>query len=142
MGKRHSVYSQNLLELREKEKQIQKDLEKGIHCVNPNMTLDGYFSEWLSVKKGIRDSTASVYNKLYKIYFCFGYTAFLSDVRYARHLGEVQWLSKIATEEREYGYTLEHYIEEFKRNKINFDGKNIPIFIDTIEQIKNKLGIK
>ena len=89
-----------------------------------------------SIKKVLK------YKKLYKIYFSFGYTAFLSDVRYARHLGEVQWLSKIATEEREYGYTLEHYIEEFKRNKINFDGKNIPIFIDTIEQIKNKLGIK
>ena len=89
-----------------------------------------------SIKKVLK------YKKLYKIYFCFGYKAFLSDVRYARHLGEVQWLSKIATEEREYGYTLEHYVEEFKRNNINFDGKNIPIFIDTIEQIKNKLGIK
>lgn len=82
------------------------------------------------------------YNKLYKIYFCFGYTAFLENVRYARHLGEVQWYAKIATEEREYGYTLEHYIKEFKRNKINFDGKTIPIFIDTFEQVKRKLHIK
>lgn len=68
MGKRHSAYAKNLIELREKEKQILKDLEKGIYCVNPNMTLDDYFSEWLSVKKGIRDSTASVYNNLYKIH--------------------------------------------------------------------------
>ena len=89
-----------------------------------------------SIKKVLK------YKKLYKIYFCFGYTAFLSDIRYARHLGEVQWLSKIATEEREYGYTLEHYIEEFKRNRINFDGKNIPIFIDTLEQVRKRLGIK
>lgn len=88
-----------------------------------------------SIKKVLK------YKKLYKIYFNFGYTAFLSDVRYARHLGEVQWLSKIATEERRYGYTLEHYIEEFKRNRINFDGKNIPIFIDTFEQVRKNLGL-
>lgn len=89
-----------------------------------------------SIKKVLK------YKKLYKIYFNFGYTAFLANVRYARHLGEVQWLSKIATEEQKYKYTLEHYIEEFKRNKINFDGKNIPIFIDTYEQIRKTFGIE
>lgn len=66
MGKRHSAYAKNLIELREKEKQIQKDLEKGIYCGNPNITLNDYFSEWISVKKGVRDNTASVYNILYR----------------------------------------------------------------------------
>lgn len=88
-----------------------------------------------SIKKVLK------YNKLYKIYFCFGYTAFLEEVRYARNLGETKWLAKIATDEREYGFNREHYIEEFKRNKINFDGYNMPIFIDTFEQVKRKLHI-
>ena len=41
-----------------------------------------------------------------------------------------------ANEEKENGYDLKHYIEEFKKNKIAFDGKNIPEFIDTIEDVK------
>lgn len=88
-----------------------------------------------SIKKVLK------YKKLYKIYFCFGYTAFLKEVRYARSLGETKWLAKIATDERENGFNREHYIEEFKRNKINFDGYNMPIFIDTFEQVKRKLHI-
>lgn len=43
---------------------------------------------------------------------------------------------KIANEEKTNGYDLKHYIEEFKKNKIAFDGKNIPEFIDTIEDVK------
>ena len=48
------------------------------------------------------------------------------------------WLSKIATDEKANGYDLAHYIEEFKQNKIAFDGKTIPEFIDTIEQVEKR----
>ena len=82
-----------------------------------------------SIKKVLK------YGHLYKIFFCFGYTAFGEETRYARRIGEVKWYSKIATEEREYNYSLEYYIEDFKRNRIYFDGKNIPIFIDKIEDV-------
>lgn len=87
-----------------------------------------------SIKKVLK------YSKLYKIYFCFGYTAFGEEYRYARKIEEIKWYSRIATEERENKYGLEYYIEEFKRNEIYFDGKNIPIFIDTIEDVQKKLN--
>ena len=76
--------------------------------------------------------------KIYNITFNDGYTAFLSKTRKARTIGEVVWLSKIATDEKANGYDLAHYIEEFKQNKIAFDGKNIPEFIDTIEQVETR----
>jgi len=82
-----------------------------------------------SIKKVLK------YGKLYKIFFCFGYTAFGQETRYARRIAEVKWYSRVATEERENHYTIDYYIEGFKRNNIYFDGKTIPIFIDTIEDV-------
>ena len=73
---------------------------------------------------------------IYIIEFADGYTAFTQKIRKARRIGELQWYLKIANEEKENGYDLKHYIEEFKKNKIAFDGKNIPEFIDTIEDVK------
>ncbi len=90
--------------------------------------------------KGYEKSIKSVIKegKEYVITFNEGYTAFLSKTRKARTIGEVVWLSKIATEEKEKGYDLAHYIEEFKQNKIAFDGKTIPEYIDTIEQVEKR----
>ena len=90
--------------------------------------------------KGYEKSIKSVIKegKEYVITFNDGYTAFLSNVRKARTIGEVVWLSKIATEEKEKGYDLAHYIKEFKENKIAFDGKTIPEYIDTIEQVEKR----
>lgn len=80
-----------------------------------------------------RDSLKKVLKqgKLFKIFFCFGYTAFGQEVRYARSKTEVQWYSRVATEERELGKTYNDYIQEFIRNNIDFDGKTIPVFINT-----------
>lgn len=83
-----------------------------------------------SIKKVIKEG------KEYVITFNEGYTAFLSNVRKARTIGEVVWLSRIATDEKANGYDLKHYIEEFKQNNIAFDGKTIPEYIDTIEQVE------
>ena len=82
-----------------------------------------------SIKKVLK------YCRLYKIFFSFGYTAFGEETRYARRISEVKWYSRVATEERENGYNIEHYIEGFKRDNIYFDGKTIPIFIDTIDDV-------
>lgn len=68
---------------------------------------------------------------IYIIEFADGYTAFTEKTRKARRIGELQWYSKIATEEKTNGYDLNHYIEEFKQNNIVFNGKDIPEFIDT-----------
>ena len=81
-----------------------------------------------------RDSIKKVLKQenLYKIFFCFGYTAFGQSVRYARNKSEVKWYSRVATEEREFGKTYEDYIQEFIKNKIKFDGETIPTFIDSL----------
>lgn len=95
-----------------------------------------YEEKWkYSIKRVLK------YKKLYKIYFCFGYTAFGEEFRYAETIAGVKWYSKIATLERENHYSLEHYIEEFKRNDIYFDGKTIPPLIYTVEQAKKKLDL-
>lgn len=79
-----------------------------------------------SIKKVLK------YKNLYKIFFSEGYTAFGQNIRYARNKGEAIWYSIIATDEKELNKTYYDYIEEFKRNNIDFDGKHIPIFINTI----------
>ncbi len=72
--------------------------------------------------------------KLYKIFFNFGYTAFGQEIRYARNKTEVQWYSRVATDERELGKTYNDYIQEFIRNNIDFDGQTIPTFINIKKQ--------
>ena len=83
-----------------------------------------------AIKRVTKDGT------IYIIEFADGYTAFTQKIRKARRIGELQWYLKIANEEKANGYDLKHYIEEFKKNKIAFDGKNIPEFIDTEKQVK------
>lgn len=91
-----------------------------------------------------KDSIEKVlkYKGLYKVYFCLGYTAFCEKVRYARRMSEAIWYAKIATEEKKYGYTLDYYIKDFTKNHIYFDGKSVPIFIDTIEDVQKRLNNK
>lgn len=98
--------------------------------------LDRCFSKVKGYEKSIKSVIKE--GKIYTITFNTGYTAFLSNVRKARTIGEVVWLSKIATDEKANGYDLAHYIKEFKENKIAFDGKTIPEFIDTIEQVEKR----
>ena len=75
---------------------------------------------------------------MYYITFADGYTAFCQKQRKARKLTEVLWYSKIAKEEKEQNKTLADYIEEFKTNNIDFDGKTIPEFIDKKENAKTQ----
>ena len=117
---------------------------KELNEKNANLTKEDVTQEMIdrcySKVKGYEKSIKSVVKegKIYNITFNDGYTAFLSKTRKARTIGEVVWLSKIATDEKANGYDLAHYIEEFKQNKIAFDGKTIPEFIDTIEQVEKR----
>lgn len=85
-----------------------------------------------SIKKVTKEGT------IYVIEFAEGYSAFTEKTRKARRIGELQWYSKIATEEKNNGYDLKHYIEEFKQNNIVFNGKDIPEFIDTKKDLAKK----
>lgn len=60
-GKRCTVYGLTLKELREKEKQIEKDLEDGIDNSRRNITLNQLFQEYLELKTDLRESTRCNY---------------------------------------------------------------------------------
>lgn len=60
-GKRYTVYGLTLKELREKEKQIEKDLEDGIDNSRRNITLNQLFQEYLELKTDLRESTRCNY---------------------------------------------------------------------------------
>lgn len=93
-----------------------------------------YDEKWkYSVKKVLK------YKNLYKVYFCFGYTAFGQEFRYAETIAGVKWYSKIATLERENNYGFEYWKNWLNNNNIVWNGKDIPIFIYTEEQVKKKL---
>lgn len=74
--------------------------------------------------------------RLYQVELADGYTAFLENTRLARRVPEIGFIARIAKEEKEGNKTLNDYIKEFKQNGISFDGKTIPQFIDTIEDVK------
>ena len=56
-GNRKYVYAPTLKELREKEQQIRRDLEDGIDTAAGEMTLGELLDLYLTLKKGLRDST-------------------------------------------------------------------------------------
>ena len=60
-GKRNTIYSLDLVELREKEKRIQRDLEDGIDSRGGEMALDDLFQMYMSTKTNIRETTKSNY---------------------------------------------------------------------------------
>lgn len=53
-GKRNTVYSLDLVGLREKEKQIQRDLEDGISTKGGDITLNQLFEIYMETKSNIR----------------------------------------------------------------------------------------
>lgn len=65
-GQRYSVYGINNKEIEQKERELRKTIEAGLYTKNRNITLDGYFEEWL---EGKRNSTKGNTLKSYKAYY-------------------------------------------------------------------------
>ena len=65
-GRRYSVYGINNKEIEQKERELRKTIEAGLYTKNRNITLDGYFEEWL---EGKRNSTKGNTLKSYKAYY-------------------------------------------------------------------------
>lgn len=65
-GQRYSVYGKNNKEIEQKERELRKTIEAGLYTKNRNITLDGYFEEWL---KGKRNATKGNTLKTYKSYY-------------------------------------------------------------------------
>ena len=64
-GKRHVVYAKTLEELREKEKEIEKNKIDGLKAEARYIVLDELFSLWKQLKRGIKDNTFQNYIYLY-----------------------------------------------------------------------------
>lgn len=65
-GKRNTVYAVSLVELREQEQQIQKDLQDGIDSRGGNLTLNQLFKLFMSTKNNIKDSTKCNYESYWR----------------------------------------------------------------------------
>lgn len=70
LGKNKVVYSWELVELREKEKQIKKDLEDGINNTASKMTLNELFDLYIGLKnkEKFRDTTKDNYMSMWDLH--------------------------------------------------------------------------
>lgn len=64
-GKRHYIYSNNLDDLREREKKIQRDLDDGIRADLNSLTLNDMYEIWINLKKGLKRTTLNNYKYMY-----------------------------------------------------------------------------
>lgn len=60
-GARNTVYATTLVELREKEQRIQRDIQDGISSTSANMTLNQLFDLYMNTKSNIRETTRVLY---------------------------------------------------------------------------------
>ena len=65
-GKRHSIYSTNLDELRKREKEIQRSIDDGINISGSQMSMDDLYLLWKKVHISPRDSSMTNYELVYK----------------------------------------------------------------------------
>lgn len=70
-GKRHSITTNTLEELREKEKEILRDVSDGIRADAKNVTLNDIFRLWRNLKRNLKGNTYSNY--------CYMYNQFVAE---------------------------------------------------------------
>lgn len=74
---------------------------------------------------------------VYTITFAEGFTIFGQTERKAKNIPGIMWYSRIATEEKEEGkFDMAKWSKYFTENKVVWDGKNIPEYIETEDQVK------
>ena len=64
-GKRHSITTNTLEELREKKKEILRDVSDGIRADAKNVTLNDIFRLWRNLKRNLKGNTYSNYCYMY-----------------------------------------------------------------------------
>ena len=67
-GKRHVVYAKTLPELREKEKQIERDKLDRIRPEARTATINDLYELWRQVKRGLKDHTFQNYTYMYELH--------------------------------------------------------------------------
>lgn len=65
-GKRRAVYAKTLEELREKEKEVQRDIMDGIRIDKSSLTINDLYYRWEQLKKGLKANTFQNYKYMYK----------------------------------------------------------------------------
>ena len=65
-GKRRAVYAKTLEELREKEKEVLKDIMDGIRTDKSSLTINDLYYRWEQLKKGLKANTFQNYKYMYK----------------------------------------------------------------------------
>lgn len=74
--------------------------------------------------------------RIYTVELSDGFTCYNEKSRKARRVPEIGFIARVATEQKGNEKANEEYLKEFKANGIWSDGKNIPEFIDTVEDVK------
>ncbi len=69
-GKRRYVYAKTLADLREKEKQIEKDIADGIKAEARYTTVNDLFELWKDLKRGLKNNTFENYKYMYETFVC------------------------------------------------------------------------
>jgi integrase len=64
-GKRHSIYSRTLNELREKEKSLLRDSLDGLRTEKKDITLNDLYERWTQIKRGLKANTFQNYKYMY-----------------------------------------------------------------------------
>ena len=67
-GKRRRVYAKTLEELRDKEKEIEKDKSDGIKAEARYVTVNELFDLWKQIKRGLKDITFQNYQYMYNTF--------------------------------------------------------------------------
>lgn len=84
LGNRKEIYSKDLMELREREKEILKDSIDGINSyARANCTLDFLFERYMSIKKGVKSSTRTNYD--------YSYNRYVKPVLGKKKIGEIKY---------------------------------------------------
>lgn len=65
IGKRHAIYGKTLDELREKKKQVLRDMQDGIKVTSAKVTVNDMYYIWVKIKKGIKPNTFQNYKYMY-----------------------------------------------------------------------------
>lgn len=66
-GKRHCIYNVDLKELREREKEILKDVNDGIKH-SALLSINDMYKMWVQIKRGLKDNTFQNYQYMYRTF--------------------------------------------------------------------------
>ena len=99
-GKRQTIYSSDLKELREKEKEIQKQLDEGIDYAAGKVTVIALVERYISLKQGMRYNTKVGYNFVLNLIKKedFGYR----QIRDIKVSDAQQWIMKLHSDGKGY----------------------------------------